>query len=362
MQKELKTRQICLFIIALLPLSKLFMMPSILASCANEDAWISAVINLASDFIALFFIVRLMRKTDVDIFTLMENAFGKAATKIILFVFLIYFTAKAVIPLNEQKDYVELTLYTLMPTMLYFIPFFAVAFYLCTKKLRVLGRAADVLWITTLLGLIILFSLSVANSDFGSILPVGANGPIKILKGSLTSLTWFGDAAYLLFFVGEFTYSKKDGIKILLSYIACGILIVAFLIVFYSVFTSIAFRQRFALTEISKYATVINNVGRFDYLGILLLLFGNIFTMSLPVFFSCRIINKLFGIKKKWIAPLIAVGVQLLIMTSMYQYLSTIENIVMNYLGIFFLVTGNILPIAISLLGLKEKNYASAQG
>jgi hypothetical protein len=360
-QKELKSRQICLFIIALLPLYKLFMMPSVLAAFSYEDAWISALFNFALDFITIFFIVRFMKKTDTDFFTVLENTLGKTVSKIIMILYLIYFSLKAIIPLNEQKDYVELTLYTLMPTMLYFLPFFLFAFYLCTKKLRAIGRAADVLWLTTILGFLILFSLSISNSDLGAILPVFARGLPAICRGSISTLTWFGDGAYLLFFVGEFTYKKMDGIKILCAHLICCLFVVMFLIIFYSVFTSISFRQRFALTEISKYTTVINNIGRFDYLGIIMLLFGNLFTMTLPLFFSCRLLNRIFNIKKSWVAPTFIVLLQVVIMTVFYQYLHSIENIVMNYLGIFFLILGNVLPIIISLFAQKGVRYESAQ-
>jgi hypothetical protein len=361
MQKELKTRQIILFFIAFIPLSKLFMMPSVLAKHAGEDMWLSALFNILLDFITLFFIVFAMQNANENIFLTLEKKLGKVGAKIVFFLFFVYFTVKAIIPLNEQKDYVELTLYTLMPTMLYFIPFFLVAFYFCTKRLRVIGRASDVLWITTLLGIIIIFSLSLSNADFLSLLPVGARGVSATIKGTFSALTWFSDSAYCLFFVGEFNCKDKDKKKILFAQLLSGLIVILFLIIFYSVFTSIAYRQRFALTEISKYTSVINNVGRFDYLGILLLLFGNLFTMSLPIFFSSKILNYLFGLKKAWISPIISVGIQLFIMTVFHRHLSSIENFITGYGGVLFLIVGNILPIIISLSVKKEKNYELTQ-
>ena len=112
--------------------------------------------------------------------------------------------------------------------------------------------------------------------DLGTILPVGANGFKNIANGAYSSLTWFGDAVYALFFIGEFKFSKKDGLKIFISYLISAVILIAFMIIFYSIFTSISYRQRFALTEISKYTTVINNIGRFDYVGIMMLLFSNL--------------------------------------------------------------------------------------
>ena len=54
---QLKVRQICFFIIAFLPITKFFSLPSIIATCANEDLWISTLISLAFDFLTLIPIV-----------------------------------------------------------------------------------------------------------------------------------------------------------------------------------------------------------------------------------------------------------------------------------------------------------------
>lgn len=361
MQKELKSRQLCFIYLAFAPLAKLFIMPSVLSSHSGEDLWISALLNLVLDFICLTFTLFTAKRAKTDFFTLLEDNLGKFVRNIILIVFFFYFMVKAFIPINEQKDYVEMTLYTLSPRIFYFLPFFILAFYFCTKSLRAIGRIADVLWFFTILGLLLLFSLSVPNCDFYSLLPIGANGITNISKGWFSSLLWFGDSVYFLFFIGEFTYKKGDTIKILASQVISGILILAFLIIFYSVFTSIAHRQRFALTEISKYATVINNIGRFDYLGIMLLLFSNLFSMSLPLFFATRILNRLCNFRKNWIAPIITVGAQFLLTLLLTERLSSIENLLMHCGGYLFLIVGNVLPIILNVIFLRRKKYETAK-
>ena len=360
MQYQLKSRQVCFFLIAFMPISKLFVLPSILAGFSAEDMWLSTVFNLFLDFLTLLAVVYACKKSKQTFFNLLENNFGKTGMKIVLSLYLIYFTLKAILPINEQKDYVELTLYTLKPTIYYFLPFFLVAFYLCTKKIRVLGRASDIMWLVTINGVLTLFVLSLGNADFGAVLPVGARGFNNIIKGSYSALNWFGDAVYIMFFIGQFEYKKKDGIKILFSFLLSAVVIIAFMIIFYCIFTSIAFRQRFALTEISKYTTVINNLGRFDYIGIILILFANLFSLSLPIFFSCKIINKIFSIKKVWIAPSIVVSIQTSITIFCSQYMFLIQNFIMSYAGVFFILMANVIPIIIALLTKKETSYANA--
>lgn len=358
MQFELKTRQVCLFFIAFMPLSKLFIMPSIMSGYANEDAWLCATLNLILDFVTFLFVLRAIRNTKMNVYRLLERTIGKTFAKCVLFLYLIYFTLKNLLPLNEQKEYVMRTLYTLTPTLLYFLPFFFVAFYFCTKNLRVIGRTADVLWLVTAIGIIILFCLSFSNIELSALLPIGANGALSVLKGSCASLTWFGDAVYLLFFMGEFKFNKGDGKKIILSFIVSAVAIICFVIVFYTVFQSIAFRQRFALTEISKYSTVINNIGRFDYIGIMMVLFSNLFGLSIPLFFSCKILNYVFSIKKKWISPLIITSLHALIIILFYKRVFSIEQFIMNYTGIFFFIMANVLPIIICLTAKKEDKNA----
>lgn len=338
-------------------------MPSIVAGICSEDMWISALINLSFDFITLLFVVHACKKADVTFIELLNRTFGKIGAKIILSLYFIYFMAKAVLPLNEQKDYVEQTLYTLMPTVFYFLPFFLAAFYLCVKKLRVLGRSADVLWLCTVLGFLILFFLSVTNADFAAILPVGAQGGKKIIDGAYSSLNWFGDSVYVMFFIGEFAVKKHDGIKIFLSYAVSAVIIIAFTVIFYSIFTSIAYRQKFALTEISKYTTEINNMGRFDYIGILLLLLSNVFAISMPIYFSVKTLNHLCEFKKNWISPLIVVAVHVFIMLYFTERFYSIENFIINHLGIFFFLFGNVLPIFTVFLtkNKKELTYENKQ-
>lgn len=355
MEYQLKSRQICLFFLAFLPIIKLFTLPSMLAKICHEDMWICSVFNLLLDLTTLTFLILACKKTRCSFYTLLEKSFGKIGSKVILALYFIMFMLKAIIPINEQRDYVEFTLYTLMPTTYYFIPFFVLAIYFCTKKLRVLGRISDIMWLPTILGFLTLFLLSINNADISAILPIGARGISASLTGSYKSLTWFGDCAYMLFFIGEFSYQKKDGIKIVLSYLLGAIMVIVFMVIFYSIFTSIAPFKRFALPEISKYTTVINSTGRFDYIGIILLLLSNAFSLVIPLFFAVNILNKIVGFKKKFISPIIVVLIHLYITIFLNSYFYSIENFITNYCGFFFLILSNVLPIFTTFLVKKER-------
>ncbi len=355
---QLKTRQVCLFFIAFLPATKFFMLPSILAKSANHAMWISALILFLCDFLTIFALTFACRKAKTDFYGLLELNFGKVGCKIILFFYLVFFLLKSIIPINEQKDYVVLTLYETMPNAFNFLPIFLVSFYFCIKSKRVIGRCSDVLWIAMVLGLTILFVFSVSSADFDAMLPVFATSGKKVFSGAYLGSAWYGDAVYLMFFIGDFAFKKKDTLKILGAFALSGLAVIFFMVIFYGIFTSIAYRQLFALTEISKYTSVINNMGRFDYIGIINILFTGIFSLALPLYFATEIISKIFPFKTKWMPALIVNLGMLIFNVAFNEYFASIEFFITNFASAYFILLGNILPIFTLLLKNKGDNYA----
>ncbi len=353
--KQLKTRQICFFFLTFMPVIKIFMMPSIVSGISNEDGWLSVLLSVFVDFSILALLVFTFRKNDTDFFSVIEETFGKTISKIIMVIYALFFFVKALLPISEQRDFIDLTLYPVISVPITFIPFFFVLFYLCTKKLRVLGRLSDAVWVISIIGFILILALSFSNTDFTAMLPIGASGLKNIIKGSFASSVWFGDTLYFLFFIGEYEHKKGDGRKILLSYLLSSLLVIAFIIVFYSTFTSIAFRQRFALTEISKYTTVIYNLGRFDYIAIFLILFSSVIALSVPLYLSNRLLKKAFNVKKEW--PF-ALGICVLIFiffTFFNEYLASFEYFATNLFGYFYICIGVIFPIVLCIIkGVKN--------
>ena len=214
------------------------------------------------------------------------------------------------------------------------------------------------MWIITINGFITLVALSLSNADFSAILPIGANGPKNIIRGTIASFNWFGDSLFIFLLVGQFKWDKGSSLKIFLSYAIGSVMVLIFMIIFYSIFTSIAFRQRFALTEISKYTTVINNLGRFDYIGIFMILFANMFAICLPIYFSSKLLEYIFSIKIVWLAPVIVVAIELIITLCLYEMSVSIEQFMTSYFTIYFFIFGNLAPIIISLISLRRNKHA----
>ena len=109
--------------------------------------------------------------------------------------------------------------------------------------------------------------------------------------------------------------------------------------------------------------TIVIIVLRINFiLGIIMILFSNVFALCLPMYFSSKIIDYVFNLKKQWISPTISVCIQLIIMLTLSEYFVSVQNFIINFVGVYFIILGNVLPIIISLLSLKEKNYEIKKG
>ena len=220
--------------------------------------------------------------------------------------------------------------------------------------MRLIGRAADVLFIVTLLGYLLLLILSLPGTDLGATLPIGASGIKNITRGGYKTFGWFSDGAYFLFFLGNVKPAKKSVFKIATVFFLYVLLVTAFFIVFNGTFKSIGFRQKFALTETSKYSTVINNMGRFDYIGITCILFSSLFALSLPLFFAGKILNELLKFRGGYTAPFIVTAIILFAVILSEKHAFSLERIFTVFLPPAFFCVGNLFPVLLPLLKRRK--------
>lgn len=351
--KELKTRQIGLLFLAFLPVTKIFTLPATLSLYAKEDLLLSAVLPLALDCIVLWAVWYASTRADCDFPQLIHRSLGNIGAKIYFLFFCVYFFLKAYLPIIEQKDYVEQTLYETDPTFLIFFPFFIISAYLSVKPLRTLGRAADLLASVTALSFFLIFFLSLEQTDFSALLPIGAQGS-KILTASYYTLSWFGDGAYFLFLFGTFKKEKRGLIKLFGGYLGAALFTLVFFAMFYASFTAIADRQDYALNEMAKYSAVIMAVGRFDFIAIFLLLGVGVFSISLPLYFSTYALRQVLPLRQSPLAAIIVNGAMLVFILLTRHCYVTVRELYIKWFGISVLFFSYLLPLVTAAFRKKE--------
>ena len=179
-----------------------------------------------------------------------------------------------------------------------------------------------------------------------------------MLEGAFKTLLWFGDPIYVLFFLNEVKKDNKMTKKVVISYLVSAIIIFIVLTVFYAIFGSIAKRQFYAPIKMSKYSITLSNIGRFDYVGSLILSFASIFLIAMPLMFSSSLIKRVYSFKKAYTAPLIVNGLALLLTLVFENGFFSILRWFQNY-GIFILITFTYLIPLITFIVYRRKHNAT---
>lgn len=351
--KELNVRQICFLFAAVLPVTRMLVYPATLAYAARNDLVLAALASLAAEFLAVALILFAASRSEKTLFELLSCRFGHVTAKLVYLLLSLFFLFSAFLPVLEHRGFILQVFYENVPSFLSFLPFFAVCTYACTKGLRSIGRAADLALPVFAVSFLILLLLAVPEADFSALLPLGSIGASGIFRGASLGLNWYCGGAYMLLFLGHFRYEKSAAKKIFIAYAVGAAAVLAFLTVFYAVFSDIAILQQNALAHLSKYALSFTSLGRIDLLFVFSLTLVLLFALCIPLQLSTHCAAHALGCKPLY--PALAVNFLMLLFTVLFHpaYLE-IQTLMTQKLWYVFAFFAVLLPVCTVLLTKKR--------
>ena len=355
---KISTRQLCFFLAAIAPVGKIILMPTNLVYYSKNDLLFPAAMNFLLQA-AVVFLVLLLAKNNQSIFELIANKLGKVTARIILTVFSLFFFFAALLPLVEQKLFVQSVFYDTLPSIVAFSSFFAFSAYLCAKPLSSFGRTWDVLAPLSIAAFVGIIVFSVSAADYGALAPAAQSGAKGIFQGFAYNMSWFFDTAILLSFLGKIDYKKGLPWKGLLSYLAGAAAVLFFLATFYGVFQYIAVNQKFAFTKTTRYFAGIETLGRIDYLFIFALALVMAFYAILPLQAGIELLRQSYGSREKRFFPaILSIGVNavMLALTILFDYrYNALNQTICVKLFWIFPVFALLLPALALLLKIRRR-------
>ena len=291
---KISARQLFFFLACVAPVGKIILMPSALVQAANNDLLFPAAANFLLQA-GVIFLVMLLSRSNQTFYQLLANTFGKIAAKIISVALTLFLLYCALLPILEQKLFVQSIFYDTLPSLIAFAPFFIFSAYLCAKQLSSLGRVWDIIAPISIVGFFGIIVLAVGNADFGALMPVGAGGGKGFLSGTAYTMLWFYDSLLVLMLMGRFEYKKGMAWKAAVFYLVGAAAVLFFLAVFYGIFSDIAIRQIFAFAKISRYFSAITVLGRIDYIFIYALGLVMAFYCAMPMQAAAECLSDAFG-------------------------------------------------------------------
>lgn len=348
---KISHRQVYFYLACIAPVGKLIVLPNVLASSAKNDLLFPILAQYLLQA-AIIFCVLLLAKRGMNFYELLANTFGKVVAKILVTIFSLFLFYAALLPVLEQKIFIQNIFYDTLPSLIAFAPFFVFAAYLMSKPLASYGRTWDVLAPLAIVGLAGVLILSVGSADYSALLPVGATGIQGFLSGGMSSFAWFFDGAILLALLGKFEYEKGMAWKGASWYLAGGAAVLLFLATLYGIFQETAINQLFAFAQMSKYFAGITVLGRVDYIFIFGLAMVMAFYCLLPAQAGIDMLLHAYG-KPKYLPTILGLVVAAVYFTIAalvdFRFADLLEVISQTLFWIFPIFTVLIPPLCLLL-------------
>ncbi len=352
---KISVRQICFIMCCYTVVGKLLLYPTTLCSVSGRGLLFSSLIDFAVQTAVVWAVAYLCSKTDKTFFGLLENTFGKVVARIIFGLFALFFLGCALLPMIEQMLYVDNVFYDNIPTLSVFLPFFVFSLYAGGKRYTNVGRCADICMPIFAVTLALIFVASVGEADFSNLLPLNAEPFSKVLKGAIATLFRFTEPAYLLFFMGRFEYKKGDAAKITLSYALGGLIVLAFLAVFYGIYGDIAVSRQFAVSKISLYFPAIETIGRVDLIALYILEIVMLFALVLNIQLSVYCLAECTGYNNTRILSLPVNAVLLILLIVFKNSFHGVHLVYSRWLWIAAAVFAAVIPVLCWTLRRKKR-------
>lgn len=364
MKAKLCTRQVCFIMFAYSAAGKLLMLPALLSYYCGPDLVFPALAIYCVQIAVVWAVAYACSKTDRTFFGMLEDTFGKVVSKIFAWLFALFFAACALLPMLEQKLFVQSIFYDTIPSLITFLPFFILSVYVGAKGLKNAGRVADIVLPLFSAAMLVLLIMSFGECNFSWLLPVLKTPANSLITGGGFAMYNFADGAVMLMLAGRFKYRRGDAAKITISYAASALFVLLFLAVFYSIFSSLAPDQYFAVSKIAIFFSALSLVGRVDLIAVytveLCMLFALILYIQLSVTCICGALEKEQtegrNVRPASAVASLAINAVLLALVVVFNnsYL-VVQAVYGRYLWAVFLVFAFVLPPLVWVLKKRSK-------
>ncbi|MBP2072064.1 MULTISPECIES: GerAB/ArcD/ProY family transporter [Thermoanaerobacterium] len=209
-EKKISPKQFIYIIISVVLSTATIFLPSIVASKAEQDSWVSVI--LAAGFsipvFCLYYGISNMFK-DKTVFSFLEDIFGKILGKIIAFFYLLFFIHLTAIMIRELYEIMRSAFMSKTPPIVFSFSLMVVASYAVTKGFIAIARMNEIVFPfgMGLLGFVIFFSMPYVKLE--NFLPILANGLLPPIKGSLPLISWMLESIIILAIFPHVSDSKK---------------------------------------------------------------------------------------------------------------------------------------------------------
>lgn len=362
LNSNLNYKQLFVYFALIAPVAKLIIMPSSYFYFAGKDSYVGILIQGLFDLFTLFSILYVIKNDGRSFFEIMSGLIGKIPSNIIAAFYSIFFLLKAFLPLVEILLLSITVLYSNVSKFVIYLPIFITLFYSVIIGFNGQFRSIELIAPFVLLSFIGIALLSFSSFDIIELLPSFEFGFSVVGKSITSHISWFGDFIIMTLLMNN-VKRDKGLFRLGIGY-SIGVLITTIIFLLISgVFGYTSPRQIFLITKLSKYSIAFSNLGRIDFLFILVIFSAILINVCIYLTAAVKSLNYIIRVKPLYIS---LVFVALLCFPSIFyikqsgDIFKLYKTYFTPYIAVFQYAIPTLLPI-ISHFSLKRRGYEQRQ-
>ena len=339
-------RQIALLLLVIMPVYKVSTLPSYLASIAENDMWLSMLVVQGLEIFTLIPILIVAMRGGL------KNILPKFAYVVVACICVMWWTLRLGMLNTDVVHYVSKILFEHDKRLLIISLLMVGSLYVASRGVRSIGRVGELMIYPFALLVVVFVIFNKGQPDFSEILPICDRG-VSSLTAGLNLGVWFGDFLPLMFL--DLREDKSSSAKIYLSVIIATVLEVILCIVFIAEYKVVADSTDSVLSRLMNQVILSSEVGRLDYVGIIVWIMATILYVSYILAFAKKAVQDFAGYKVAMIV-ISAISVAIVIIN---EYVWTaVHQAYATALSLWWvaIVVHYILPIAMMIVALRRKN------
>lgn len=352
--KSISCRQAGILVFLTILANKILLLPSIMYQEARADSLfgISLIFLIELLILATFIFVKIKFPKN-NIQEILQVKIGKFLSKLVVFIFLIFFLFKTMLTYSVIYVYLKDLVYQDEFGFLAIVCFLPVVNHGVLSGLRSISRTFELFFYLIIAGIVFCFVIAFFTQI--SIPVFFTENPITILSTSFKYLFSFGDYLILFVFMDKINLSRKD-VKKFLKFVLLGISIVLLIFtIFYAKYQITAFMHNNALADLLVFSIQFNAIGRLDIVAMLTIMTLGLFQLEIFQYAFCESFSMIFGkLNTKFAVAVfdILFFVIYFVLIGKYEYMI---NLTTSYLCYFSILSNFILPLIIFVTSLVFK-------
>lgn len=270
---------------------------------AKQDAWIAILLGMLMGFIMLWVYTGIqLGYPDKNLPEILNTVLGKWAAKPLILLYAFFFLINSTFNLREFTELFTITILPKTPLTVLIVLVMITAVYAVASGVEVLARTAEFSMPIFLLFLIAIYALTIMSGlvDLSKLRPILENGWKPVFSAAFPSIVNFPFGEMTVFLLFWKFVNCKDSIR-KVSFLAFGIsgvfLVISVIIMISVLGERITSGTWIPLFEVIKLINVGDFITNLDSIGIVFMLIGGFFKMT--VFFYGGVLSLQFFFKQK---------------------------------------------------------------